>query len=237
LYDSEIGRFLGVDPLAGVFPGHSPYNYVMGNPISLVDQDGKMPSGTGPGDIPYPIRKAMGQLESQLTGLKNKAVSIKNKAVSALASVGDFMTDNPVTNFIVDKVVGNDDIGNQVTYAETASDLSSTNSPLKSLGGVAKTAGPILQAAEGAKILYNFDSNSKESKGDLAKFLVESGAGIFVPAASIPANILIRDARNGGITSPERTGEHVDALMSSWNNDQVANEHVRRANEAKKKEK
>jgi hypothetical protein len=38
---------LGVDPLAGVFPGHSPYNYVMGNPISLVDPDGRMPAGGG----------------------------------------------------------------------------------------------------------------------------------------------------------------------------------------------
>ncbi|SEP89160.1 RHS repeat-associated core domain-containing protein [Neolewinella agarilytica] len=40
LYDSELGRFLGVDPLASKFSGWSPYNYVMGNPISLVDPDG-----------------------------------------------------------------------------------------------------------------------------------------------------------------------------------------------------
>jgi uncharacterized protein RhaS with RHS repeats len=40
LYDSEIGRFLGVDPLAGKFAGWSPYNYVLGNPVRLVDPDG-----------------------------------------------------------------------------------------------------------------------------------------------------------------------------------------------------
>ncbi|WP_187270916.1 RHS repeat-associated core domain-containing protein [Neolewinella aurantiaca] len=50
LYDSEIGRFLGVDPLASSFPGHSPYNYVLGNPISLIDPDGRMPSNGGNSD-------------------------------------------------------------------------------------------------------------------------------------------------------------------------------------------
>jgi uncharacterized protein RhaS with RHS repeats len=41
LYDSEIGRFLGVDPLASNYPAWSPYNYVLGNPISKVDPDGR----------------------------------------------------------------------------------------------------------------------------------------------------------------------------------------------------
>jgi len=35
-----VQRFTGVDPLAGKFAGHSPYNYVMGNPISIVDPNG-----------------------------------------------------------------------------------------------------------------------------------------------------------------------------------------------------
>ncbi|TXF90206.1 DUF2778 domain-containing protein [Neolewinella aurantiaca] len=43
LYDSEIGRFLGVDALAGEFPGWSSYNYVLGNPVRLVDPDGMAP--------------------------------------------------------------------------------------------------------------------------------------------------------------------------------------------------
>jgi len=32
-----------VDPLAGLFPGHSPYNYVLNSPLSLVDPDGRAP--------------------------------------------------------------------------------------------------------------------------------------------------------------------------------------------------
>ncbi|WP_187270919.1 RHS repeat-associated core domain-containing protein [Neolewinella aurantiaca] len=45
LYDSEIGRFLGVDPLAD-HPNQimmSPYQYVWGNPVSLTDPDGECP--------------------------------------------------------------------------------------------------------------------------------------------------------------------------------------------------
>jgi RHS repeat-associated protein len=40
-YDPEIGRFLSVDPLADKFPGWSPYNYTMNNPVNMVDPDGK----------------------------------------------------------------------------------------------------------------------------------------------------------------------------------------------------
>jgi RHS repeat-associated protein len=41
LYDSEIGRFLGVDPMAGKYKSWSPYNYVVGNPIFYTDPNGE----------------------------------------------------------------------------------------------------------------------------------------------------------------------------------------------------
>ena len=40
-YDSEVGRFLSLDPLAVKYPAWSPYNYVLGNPIMFVDPDGR----------------------------------------------------------------------------------------------------------------------------------------------------------------------------------------------------
>ncbi|MBS1582000.1 MAG: hypothetical protein JST66_07370, partial [Bacteroidetes bacterium] len=40
-YDSDVARFLSLDPLAANYAGWSAYNYVMGNPISLVDPTGR----------------------------------------------------------------------------------------------------------------------------------------------------------------------------------------------------
>jgi RHS repeat-associated protein len=41
LYDPEIGRFMQQDPLTGMYPGWSPYNYVLGNPVNYLDPDGR----------------------------------------------------------------------------------------------------------------------------------------------------------------------------------------------------
>ncbi|MBQ0043484.1 MAG: RHS repeat-associated core domain-containing protein, partial [Bacteroidales bacterium] len=40
-YDSFLGRWTTVDPLAEKYPGISPYSYCAGNPINFVDPDGK----------------------------------------------------------------------------------------------------------------------------------------------------------------------------------------------------
>lgn len=40
-FDSENGRFLSVDPLAGDFPASSMYEYALGNPVFYTDPDGQ----------------------------------------------------------------------------------------------------------------------------------------------------------------------------------------------------
>ena len=42
-YNRELGRYMSVDPLAMKFFGWSTYNYVMDNPIMLIDPTGKAP--------------------------------------------------------------------------------------------------------------------------------------------------------------------------------------------------
>lgn len=48
IYDNRIGRWLSIDPLASSFPYESPYNYAAGNPVRLIDADGK-----AAGDPPF----------------------------------------------------------------------------------------------------------------------------------------------------------------------------------------
>jgi RHS repeat-associated protein len=57
-YDSDVARFLSLDPLAAAYAPISPYNYVLGNPLSFVDPDGRSPEGITPGGVdPSPTPK------------------------------------------------------------------------------------------------------------------------------------------------------------------------------------
>ena len=60
-YDADVGRFLSVDPLARDFASWSAYNYVLGNPVSLIDPDGRapewIPSITEKGQLYYIAEK------------------------------------------------------------------------------------------------------------------------------------------------------------------------------------
>jgi len=39
-YDSDLGRWTSVDPLADKYPGWSPFNYTLNNPLKYIDPDG-----------------------------------------------------------------------------------------------------------------------------------------------------------------------------------------------------
>ncbi|WP_367390179.1 RHS repeat-associated core domain-containing protein [Lewinella sp. LCG006] len=70
-YDSDLGRFLSVDPLANIYPAWSTYAYVLDNPIIFIDPDGRevvlAKKNTEGDEIDW--SKVTNELE-QLTGLK-----------------------------------------------------------------------------------------------------------------------------------------------------------------------
>jgi len=59
-YDSDVARFLSLDPLASEFPEWSDYCYVAGNPIIFIDPDGRYFVGVDGEKVK--IRRRKGQL-------------------------------------------------------------------------------------------------------------------------------------------------------------------------------
>jgi len=50
-YDAEVGRFLGVDPLAVAFASWSSYSFVLGCPTRYIDPTGQAPQGWSENNI------------------------------------------------------------------------------------------------------------------------------------------------------------------------------------------
>jgi uncharacterized protein RhaS with RHS repeats len=69
-YESAIGRFTSVDPLAEKYYSISPYAYVANNPLKFIDPDGKqgvIPTPYGP--MPMPILPAAGAAATSTSGV------------------------------------------------------------------------------------------------------------------------------------------------------------------------
>ena len=56
-YDPEIGTFLQIDPMADSYPGVSPYNYVLNNPMRYIDPTGQTAECTSGDDCPEWVHK------------------------------------------------------------------------------------------------------------------------------------------------------------------------------------
>ncbi|MCG8332203.1 MAG: RHS repeat-associated core domain-containing protein [Chitinophagales bacterium] len=197
-YDPAIGRFIGVDPIADDFPHLSVYNYASNDPIKNIDLHGLQ------GVPNYMVEHVKERIENAVQG------TVDNIS-SAVQGAG---------NYIYDKIVGNDAIGNTVDGAELVTD-NQKGEIVETVAKGAKVLGPVLDVAEGAKIINDNmtaeTSEQKEAAGqDAAKFLLEIGISVGVPAASIPANVLINTSRDGDVvTSPENIDRAAGAFESS----------------------
>jgi hypothetical protein len=69
--------WLSVDPLAELFPGHSPYEYCFNNPINLTDPTGMSPEGGGNRDKPK--GKVIELDEVVVTGTRNSKPNPKSE--------------------------------------------------------------------------------------------------------------------------------------------------------------
>src|SRR5690606_35148535 len=88
-YDSRIGRWLQVDPLAEKYPWISPFSYTLNNPVRLIDPDGKQ---VGPPDPFF----SYGMGKGFFSALKNSAVGLYETVTNPVESGKQIL--NAITN-------------------------------------------------------------------------------------------------------------------------------------------
>lgn len=181
-YNPVTSLWLSADPLRHEYPGFSPYNYVLHNPVKLVDPDGRYPA------------EAMKSINAQ-----HNAYRQRNPLIGELVSPGMVNALESANNFfggfadaLTGGLVGN--INKKLHGTEFAADENSAGYGKGELTGTAVgmaishgTTGGASWALKGKKILDGLetagtvaDVSEKALKGDvkgLSKFLVKQAAG------------------------------------------------------------
>lgn len=55
LITPDLGRWMNIDPLAEIYHTDTPYAYVLNNPLSFIDPDGRQVVGVTKNDAPLPL--------------------------------------------------------------------------------------------------------------------------------------------------------------------------------------
>jgi RHS repeat-associated protein len=78
IYDTRIGRFLSVDPIANNFPWNSPYSYAENDPINSVDLDGAEKASPSTVDI---ARQLLNIVGNNITATKTKLSTTTDESI------------------------------------------------------------------------------------------------------------------------------------------------------------
>ena len=184
-YDSDIGRWTSVDPLADLRPGLSPYQYVQNNPLRRVDPDGKLDQN---GDDEEKDRNVVGE-------------------GNAILNIGQMLDNNP--NAVQESVVSGLQEGQEI--ANTISDLSGDaaiaalatgNLPAAADALIVSTAADVVSLGlEGAEYIVSGGDNS----GELLTSAVTTGVGAFAGSSVKSFQKSIVRETSGGAKSAYRS--------------------------------
>lgn len=215
-YDPAIARWGQVDPLASSFPGHSPYNYVMGNPISLVDPDGRM--ATGPGDPPSNsgfLFKAQNYVAGKLNGALGTKIPLWDENGG-----GGSETSNMVVNGVANTTLGVLGVAGAVLAAPETISLG---------GAVALTTLFVASAGEAVVgmsqladvVINDADPNSSLHQSETIPGIIAKEMGSEY-AGAIDAGVQVLPAlMTGGLKGATGIGDMLEAFGAIRNGDKV----------------
>jgi RHS repeat-associated protein len=155
-YDPAMGRWTSADPLMGVYADMSPYNYVMGNPVGLVDPDGAAPKGKGfnrfvrgtQGSVTFIFQEiTVSELKYVKCSSCKSGYGIGRDITSKVTIIGDFL--NGDMGSLGDQHSENLDMGLP----------NGTAAPLAASGGGTISGGKIYNLATG-KLVFGNEDNS-----------------------------------------------------------------------------
>jgi len=155
-YDAGIGRWLTPDPLAGKYPGLSPYNYCAGNPLRFVDPDGQTPDD--PDDM---VANFENWLSEKFIAIGDGLLEGWNKFTSFTDKIGLKPLTTTAEQMANQAVYGKVD-GSEIRDA--AFDLG-VNVAFAGVGGILDDVAKVsLKLPKAAKVLNKFDDVAKHLK-------------------------------------------------------------------------
>jgi RHS repeat-associated protein len=132
-YDPRVGRWLSVDPKAGLFSSHSPYNAMLNNPLVFTDVKGADPIN----DNPRRVRTSTDRLLAEMQEWGDDPIAgIEEEAVEELG--GDPADEIEQLVILLNRLEGNDDPLAGLPYEVTGKNNSPEPRSRRHRGGIAR---------------------------------------------------------------------------------------------------